>query len=106
MSLVCFRGGSTHPSTVGLFLGTGFLRLENEHRSNAAGYRRVGFVPLHFSTGHDHDYKNEKQHRGFSVLIEVAVVTIMVLGACVISVVAAQHATQKAAKAAGIDSEL
>lgn len=80
---------------------TGFLRLENEHRSNAAGYRRVGFVPLHFSTGHDHDYKTEKQHQGFSVLMEVGVITLVVLGACVVSVVTAQRATDEAAQAAG-----
>ena len=73
----------------------GFLRLENEHRSNTSGYRRVGFVPLHFSTGHTHEYKQEKEHRGFSVLLEVGVVTILVVGAAVVSVVAAQHATQR-----------
>lgn len=73
----------------------GFLRLENEHRSNTAGYRRTDFVPLHFSTGHMHGYKQEEEHRGLSVLIEVAVVTVLVLGAAVVSVVAAQHATQR-----------
>ena len=73
----------------------GFLRLENEHRSNASGFRRVDFVPLHFSTGHLHEYKQEKEHRGFSVLIEVAVVTLLVLAACTVSVVMAQHATEK-----------
>jgi EXS family len=71
----------------------GFLRLENEHRSNTAGFRRVNFVPLHFATGHTHGYKQEAAHRGFSVLIEVVVVTTAVLGAAVVSVVAAQHAT-------------
>lgn len=73
----------------------GFLRLENEHRSNASGFRRVGFVPLHFSTGHMHEYKKEKEHRGFSVLLEVAVVTMLVLGACTVSVVMAQQATER-----------
>jgi EXS family len=72
----------------------GFLRLENEHRSNTAGFRRVDFVPLHFATGNTHGYKQEATHRGFSVLIEVVVVTTLVLGAAVVSVVAAQHATQ------------
>jgi hypothetical protein len=75
----------------------GFLRLENEHRSNASGFRRVGFVPLHFSTGHMHEYKKEKEHRGVSVLLEVAVVTIVVLGACTFSVVMAQQATERLA---------
>ena len=73
----------------------GFLRLENEHRSNTAGFRRVGFVPLHFTTGHNHHYNHEKEHRGFKVLIEIAVITIVVLGACTVSVVAAQRATEK-----------
>ena len=72
----------------------GFLRLENEHRSNTAGFRRVDFVPLHFATGHSHGYKQEATHRGVSVLIEVVAVTTLVLGAAVVSVVAAQHATQ------------
>ena len=70
----------------------GFLRLENEHRSNAAGFRRVGFVPLHFNTGHQHRYKEEKHHRGLSVLSEVVVIALGVLGVCVFSVVEAQRA--------------
>ena len=71
----------------------GFLRLENEHRSNTAGYRRVDFVPLHFRTGHDHSYKNQAERRGAYVLMEVLFITVLVLGAAVVSVVAAQHAT-------------
>ncbi|KAL7562323.1 hypothetical protein ACA910_016389 [Epithemia clementina (nom. ined.)] len=74
----------------------GFLRLENEHRSNTAGYRRVGFVPLHFATGHMHEYTQEKKHRGFSVLIEVTVITLLVVVVSFISVIAAQHATERA----------
>jgi hypothetical protein len=73
----------------------GFLRLENEHRSKASSFGRVGFVPLHFSTGHMHEYNQEKEHRGFSVLVEVAVVTLVVLGACTVSVVMAQQATER-----------
>ena len=75
----------------------GFLRLENEHRSNTSGYRRVDFVPLHFTTGHKHDYKKEKERRGASVLVEIAIVTALVLAAAVASVVAAQHETEKQA---------
>jgi hypothetical protein len=74
----------------------GFLRLENEHRSNTAGFRRVGFVPLHFSTGHQHSYKHENEHRGVSVLVEVVAITALVLAAAVTSVVAAQRATERA----------
>jgi hypothetical protein len=71
----------------------GFLRLENEHRNNTSGYRRVDFVPLHFSTEHAHGYKQDKEHRGSSVLVEVVVVTLLVLAASIASVVAAQHQT-------------
>jgi hypothetical protein len=113
----------------------GFLRLENEHRSNTAGYRRVDFVsgqhgcgcpvtngsfdksddeltlslrlrypsqvPLHFSTGHNHGYKKEQEHRGGTVLIEVGIVTTLVLAAAIGSVVAAQHMTERMEGMAG-----
>lgn len=71
----------------------GFLRLENEHRSNTAGFRRVSFVPLHFNTGHNHQYKQGQEHRGVGVLVEVAVIACGVVAICVFSVVAAQQAT-------------
>jgi len=74
----------------------GFLRLENEHRSNTAGFRRVSFVPLHFNTGHNHQYKQESEHRGRGVLAEVAAVAAVVILVCVYSVVAAQRATRSA----------
>ena len=73
----------------------GFLRLENEHRSNAAGFRRVGFVPLHFNTGHQHQYTDKKKESsGQTVLREVVVIALAVLGVCVSSVVAAQKANK------------
>jgi hypothetical protein len=73
----------------------GFLRLENEHRSNAAGFRRVGFVPLHFNTGHQHRYADKKKESsGQTVLREVVVVALAVVGICVSSVVAAQRANR------------
>ena len=70
----------------------GFLRLENEHRSNTAGFRRVSFVPLHFNTGHNHKYKQEREHKGVSVLAEVVAVATVVMVVCIYSVVAAQRA--------------
>lgn len=73
----------------------GFVRLENEHRSNSSGYRRVPFVPLHFQTEHTHGYKQPEQQRGFSVLVEIAAVIIVNFGAAVASVVAAQHETER-----------
>jgi len=75
----------------------GFFRLENEHRSNASGFRRVGFVPLHFNTGHQHDYKEKKkksQQSGVYVLREVILIALGVGGVCVWSVVSAQTANR------------
>jgi EXS family len=73
----------------------GFFRLENEHRSNASGYRRVDFVPLHFNTGHQHQYYEDKKERsGSQVLTEVVLVTVVVAFFCFASVVAAQHANR------------
>jgi EXS family len=73
----------------------GFLRLEHEHRSNASGYRRVDFVPLHFATGHNHGYKKEVTRSGFSVLAEVLLFASIVVCAAIVSVVAAQHASEQ-----------
>ena len=72
----------------------GFFRLENEHRSNAAGFRRVDFVPLHFNTGHDHGYADKKEKTGMTVLREVFLIAIFVAGICVSSVIAAQKANR------------
>jgi hypothetical protein len=72
----------------------GFFRLENEHRSNTNQYRRVSFVPLHFQTGHKHKYNEGREHVGWTVLLEVAVVTLVVIGISVTSVIAAQRATR------------
>lgn len=69
----------------------GFFRLENEHRSNAAGFRRVSFVPLHFNTGHGRKYTH-KERGGQLVLKEVIAVSLVVLGICVASIIAAQNA--------------
>lgn len=70
----------------------GFFRMEHEHRHNTSGFRRVDFVPLHFSTGHDHRYKR-KEHVGWSVLGEVMVITVFVVTVSAASVIAAQKAT-------------
>eukprot|EP00934_Nitzschia_sp_Nitz4_P000939 Nitzschia sp. Nitz4//scaffold98_size77359//32605//35181//NITZ4_005548-RA/size77359-processed-gene-0.16-mRNA-1//1//CDS//3329560757//939//frame0 len=72
----------------------GFFRLENEHRSNASGFRRVDLVPLHFNTGHQHGYKEQQEKRGASVLREVVLIAIGVLGVCVWSVESAQRANR------------
>jgi xenotropic and polytropic retrovirus receptor 1 len=72
----------------------GFFRLENEHRSNTSQYRRVSFVPLHFSTGHQHKYNQERQHVGWAVLLEVGGVSAVVICISIYSVIAAQCATK------------
>ncbi|VEU42395.1 unnamed protein product [Pseudo-nitzschia multistriata] len=73
----------------------GFFRLENEHRSNVNRYRRVDFVPLHFDTGHDkHMYQKKLERSGASVLREVVLVTLVVVGFCIASIVSAQRANK------------
>jgi hypothetical protein len=72
----------------------GFFRLENEHRSNTGQYRRVSFVPLDFSTGHQHHYTQGREHAGWTVLLEVGIVTAMMIADSVSSVIAAQRATK------------
>ena len=69
----------------------GFFRLENEHRQNTSGFRRVTFVPLHFDTGHEHKYKGEKENIGWNVLAEVAAVSIVVIAISISSIIAAQR---------------
>lgn len=76
----------------------GFFRMEHEHRHNTSGFRRVDFVPLHFSTGHEHRYKR-KEHIGWSVLGEVTVITAFVVTVSIASVIAAQKATNGIAAA-------
>ena len=73
----------------------GFFRLENEHRNNEHKYRRAGFVPLHFNTGHKHMYQNKKERPGSEVLPEVIFVTLVVGMFCFATIAAAQHANQR-----------
>ncbi len=76
----------------------GFFRLEHEHRHNTSGFRRVDFVPLHFSTEQVHKHK-KKERIGWSVLGEVMIITCIVLIICAASVIAAQKATHGMAMA-------
>jgi hypothetical protein len=71
----------------------GFLRLEYEHRHKKEGSRRADFVPLHFSTGHEHIHKKHQDHVGWQVLAEVVFVTTVVIAISVGSVVSAQKAS-------------
>jgi hypothetical protein len=71
----------------------GSLRLEQEHRHNTEGYRRVDFVPLHFNTGHDHKYKDLKEKGGRQVLAEVLIIASVVVIISASSVIAAQRSS-------------
>lgn len=73
----------------------GFFRLENEHRNNENTYRRKGFVPLHFHTGHIHKYKDKKERAGSEVLRELLLVTVVVGIFCFGTIAAAQHANDR-----------
>lgn len=70
----------------------GFFRLEHEHRHNSQGFRRVDFVPLHFST-ESANKERKIEHDGWKVLGEVLIVTIIVVTISAWSVIAAQKAT-------------
>ena len=78
----------------------GFLRLEQEHRHNTEGYRRVDFVPLHFNTGHEHNYKDDEAKKGSGVLMEVITIGCVVVLISIATVVsgraAATHETEVA----------
>ena len=63
--------------------------MKNEHRSNSSGFRSVKFVPLHFSTGHSHEYDNMTQHNGWHILGEVITISILVIGISTGSVISA-----------------
>ena len=69
----------------------GFLRLEQEHRHNTEGYRRVDFVPLHFHTGHDHSSRPDKENKGKGVLVEVLSIGTLVIAVSIGSIIAAQR---------------
>jgi len=84
----------------------GFFRLENEHRSNASGHRRVDYVPLHFDTGHGHKYEDKKERAGSAVLKEGILVAVVVIFFCFASIVTAQHANRAVAIIAGKKGEL
>jgi hypothetical protein len=73
----------------------GFFRLENEHRNNERSYRRKGFVPLHFNTGHIHQYQNKKERAGSEVLRELILVALVVVVFCFGTIAAAQHANER-----------
>ncbi|KAL3800524.1 hypothetical protein ACHAW5_009034 [Stephanodiscus triporus] len=72
----------------------GFFRLEHEHRQNTEGFRRVTVVPLHFNTGHTHNY-NKRDFVGWKVLVEISIVTTVVVAISAYSVIVAQRATHR-----------
>jgi hypothetical protein len=73
----------------------GSFRLEQEHRANTEGYRRVGFVPLHFTTGHGIKYKNSEEAQGRRVLAEVLLVVTIVVFLSVSSAITAMRSAKE-----------
>ena len=73
----------------------GFMRLENEHRTNERSYRRKGFVPLHFNTDHLHKYQEKGGRAGSDVLREVLLVTVVLAVFCFGTIIAAQHENER-----------
>lgn len=75
-----------------------FFRLENEHRNRTKQYGEnedIDFVPLHFSTGHDHKYQKSKVRSGKRVLVEVLAVGVSVFVVCMLVVITAQKASHE-----------
>ena len=63
----------------------GFIRLENEHLNNVAGYRRVTNIPLHFERRKDKKTLTGK--RWYKVLFEVIVIIVVVLALSIAAIV-------------------
>jgi len=75
-----------------------FFRLENQHRTSTKHYaehEHIEFVPLHFTTGHNHKYKQDKGRSGRRVLVEVLAVGFAVVVVCMLVVIAAQRANKQ-----------
>ena len=83
----------------------GFFRLEHEHRHNSQGFRRVDFVPLHFST-ESPNKATKIEHDGWQVLSEVIFVTVVVLSISAWSVISAQKATTNMSMGHGLTHDL
>jgi hypothetical protein len=71
-----------------------FYRLENEHRQRSTGSGKTNVVPLHFDTGHKHQYK-ARARSGWRVLAEIALVTVFVVFVSAYSVIVAQRQAQR-----------
>ena len=63
-----------------------FVRLENEHLNNTAGYRRVTSIPLHFKKA-AHKKPSLAENRYWQVLTEVTVISIVVIALSVTAVI-------------------
>ena len=64
--------------------------MENEHRQRSTGSCKTNVVPLHFDTGHKHQYK-ARSRSGWRVLAEIALVTVFVVVVSAYSVIVAQR---------------
>jgi hypothetical protein len=72
----------------------GCFRLESEQRNKATSFHehRTEFVPLHFDSGHRHNYAEKSERTGAEVLPEVILITFLVAVFCFGTIAAAQHA--------------
>ena len=64
----------------------GFIRLENEHLNNVAGYRRVTNIPLHFERRKEKK-RLAKEKEWYKVLLEVIILSVVVLGLSITAIV-------------------
>mmetsp|Transcript_15468 Transcript_15468/g.30821 ORF Transcript_15468/g.30821 Transcript_15468/m.30821 type:complete len:917 (+) Transcript_15468:218-2968(+) len=60
------------------------LLLEHEHRENTMGYRRVSFVPLHFSSEKNTEKEEKKSKSDYHLSIEVCIVVSAIVASSVI----------------------
>lgn len=70
-----------------------FIRVENEHLTNCEGFRRVGFVPMHFETAHlsvrkaEAEYERENTQRRRTALLEIAAFVVIVVSLSVVAAI-------------------
>ncbi len=77
------------PFRILLFPFSQLFRLEHEHLYNSFNYRKVSFVPLHFST----EIKEKEEldpKQGLRILTEVLVMAVLVIIATVLSIILAR----------------
>ncbi len=69
------------------------FRLEHEHLDNSFNYRKVSFVPLHFST--EIQEKDVKPMNGLRILSEVLGMAGVVIATTIVSIMLAKASNQE-----------